>query len=99
MWAVGICERCGTVSAFRTTTPVVKSLIRGRTYYCPVCGLYRLMNIKAVPNTSMLEGVYNELRVSIILTGYDEGDRYNASDETTKQLLEINKSGPEAESN
>ena len=56
------------------------------------------MNVKAVPNVSMLEGVYNELRVSIILTGYDEGDRYNASDETTQQLLEINKSGPEADS-
>lgn len=87
MWAVGICERCGTVTAFRTTNPVALRLMRGKTYYCPVCGVYRLLNVRAVPNADELDSCYNELRVGIILDSSAESDRYNASDETTEQLI------------
>lgn len=87
MWAVGICERCGTVVAFRTTTPVVKSLMRGHSYYCPVCGMYKLLKIHAIPNAQQLDKAYNELRVGIILESNAEVSQYNAQEESTEGLV------------
>lgn len=87
MWAVGICERCGTVTAFRTTTPIASKLMRGRTYYCPVCGMYKLLNIRPVVNADELNSCYNELRVGVVLNSSAESDRYDASEETTEQLI------------
>lgn len=94
MWAVGICERCGTVTSFRTTNPVVKNLVRGKTYYCPVCGLYRLLHIRAIPNTSMLDSAYNDLRVGVLLAGRSDGEKYVAAEETTEQLVSKTKKDP-----
>lgn len=87
MWAAGICERCGTVTAFRTTTPIASKLMRGRTYYCPVCGMYKLLDVRPVANADELDSCYNELRVGVILNSSAESDRYNASEETTEQLI------------
>lgn len=86
MWAAGICERCGTVTAFRTTTPIAARLMRGRTYYCPVCGMYKLLDIRLAANAEALDSCYNELRIGVILNSSAESDRYNASEETTEQL-------------
>lgn len=87
MWAVGICERCGTVAAFRTTNPVVKSLMRGHSYYCPVCGMYKLLKIQAIPNAQQLDKAYNDLRVGIILESAAEVDQYNAQEAATEGLI------------
>lgn len=87
MWAVGICERCGTVTAFRTTTPIAKSLMHGHTYYCPVCVVYKLLKVQAITNTQQLDMAYNNLRVGIILESNSEVDLYNAQDTTTEGLI------------
>lgn len=88
MWAVGICERCGTVAAFRTTTPIAKALMRGHSYYCPVCVTYKLLKIRAVPNAERLEAAYNDLRIGVILDSDTEAARYDAQEDTTKKLIE-----------
>ena len=93
MWGAGICERCGTVVAFRTTTPVAKNLIKYRDYYCPLCGTYKLKHVQAVVNAGQLDSAYNALRINTILNNNREEAEYVASDETTDALIEQNKAG------
>lgn len=88
MWGAGICERCGTVVAFRTTTPVAKNLVKWRDYYCPLCGNYKLKNVMAVVNAEGLDSAYNQLRLGTILNNNREETRNVASDQTTNTLVE-----------
>lgn len=68
MWVVGICKRCGTVTACKSTESAVRLLSAGRTLYCPVCWEGQVKNI-AWASAETLETVYNNLQVQNLATG------------------------------
>jgi hypothetical protein len=88
-WAVGICTHCGTITAFRTTTPTARALIRTRTFYCPACGLFKLTQIKLAESTQ-LERVYSEMRLQNIIGSHAWLDRKRGQDDGnfTKEIVE-----------